>query len=331
VPLSKNGARPITLEQAATGRFQVVRLLLDAIANPAVQWGAKSVLLIVILAIAGWNVLNALLGLQDTAQTSKDSAKKLANPRQTPPTSPTQALARPSLAETKAEQQLQQAFQDAGTRQFTSAIQTLKQIPADSTLQPVVQAKLKEYQAKQEVRAWADLQKAYDHGIQRQFKRAIPYLRQVPKGTTAYTTAQKKMIEYTEKQRIRDQLLLSNAAQQSNQQNPQAALTSLNQVSQAAAMATEIDLKTAEYTAQLNQQANQWLQQARDRQQAGDVSNAVKYWQKVPLGTLAYAEAREKLAEFGQRTTGLESMSSKLATPRQNLNPGSYLRDVGTM
>jgi serine/threonine protein kinase/Mn-containing catalase len=328
VPLSKNGSRPIRLEKAAGHRFQVVRLLFSAIANPAVQWGAKSVLLIVILAIAGWNIFNALLGLQNNPVTAKDSSKEPAdNQQKNSQNVSTQALAQPSLVETKAQQKLQLAFEDAHTHQFTSAIQTLEQIPSESALQPTIQAKLKEYQAKQQVRAQFDLQRAYDLAVQRKFSKAIPYLRQVPKRTPAYSIAQKKIIEYTEKQRIRDQLLLSNARQQATQQNPQAALASITQVSSARMLSADVKQKKAIYVDQLNQQADQWLQQARDRKQAGDVSSALKYWQKVPIGTLAYAEAREKLAEFGQSAPSAQTPQP----PRQNLNPGAYLRDVGSM
>jgi serine/threonine protein kinase len=339
VPISKNGDRPIKLEQAANQQSQLLRLVLGGFTNQSVQWGMKSALLAVIVAIAGANVLNALMGLQGTDPADQDTAKKLAaNPRNAAANSAQKtstALAQPTLAkaEAEAEQKLQAAFADAGTRQFTSALQTLRQIPPGTAVQPMVQAKLIEYQGKERIRAQADLQEAYEKATQRKFNQAIPYLRQIPKSTPAYAIAQKKIIEYTQKQQIRDQSLLSNAAQQANQQNPQAALATLTQIPQDTTNA-EINQKTSAYTAQLNQQANQWLQEANLQHKAGNLAEAMTYWEKVPIGTLAYAEARDRLVEFGHSTlppANPTNPSQKSGSFPQNLNPGSYLRSIDAM
>lgn len=113
-----------------------------------------------------------------------------------------------ALAEPESFQMLQSAYQSAQERNFTQALGKLNQIVPGTSVEAIAQTKLTEYREKQNIKAWADLQKAYDHASVRDFTQALAYLYQVPEGTTAYATAQQKILEYKEKNQIRTQTLM---------------------------------------------------------------------------------------------------------------------------
>jgi serine/threonine protein kinase len=96
---------------------------------------------------------------------------------------------------------LAKAYEKASTRDFTEAIEYLRQVPEETSVSKVVKQKLAEYNEKQRVRAGYFLQKAYNTAGEGDFETAIQFLQQVPKGTSIYETAQAKIIEYTNKHR----------------------------------------------------------------------------------------------------------------------------------
>lgn len=74
------------------------------------------------------------------------------------------------------------------------------------------------------------------------------------------------------------------------------------------------------YTARLNQLANQRLQTAIAHANRGDFTKAIALLEQVPLGTIAYAQARDKQVEYSQKQGGNR--------PQLELNPGDILQEV---
>ncbi len=244
-------------------------------------------------------------------------------------------------AEADSKNLLQTAYDRAQDHDFTAALTTLKQIMPETTAGAIARSKMAEYTAKRAVKAQADLQKAYDRAILRDFSQALTYLGQIPQGTPASAIAQQKVVEYSRKAQIRAQLMLQAAADYAQQQNFVAALTALEKIPSGTLVDDVIEQKLTDYTAKLNQQAAQWLQQADIEAASGRKAIAIAFLQKVPIGTLAYAQAREQLAAILHRrgyATAQDSMVNSRnfnpvssTTPIQNLNPGTYLREAAPL
>ncbi len=96
---------------------------------------------------------------------------------------------------------LAKAYEKAGERDFSAAIDYLQQIPQESA-DTTVQQKLAEYNQKQQIRSAYFVQKAYQKAAAGDFNGAVEFLQQVPKGTPIYAQAQAKLIEYSQKQRL---------------------------------------------------------------------------------------------------------------------------------
>jgi hypothetical protein len=97
---------------------------------------------------------------------------------------------------------LTKAYQSAGEKDFSTALNYLQQIPQESSSKTIVQQKLTEYNQKQQIRAAYFVQKAYNKAAEGNFDGAVELLQQVPPGTSIYAQAQAKLIEYTQKQRL---------------------------------------------------------------------------------------------------------------------------------
>ncbi|AFY36312.1 serine/threonine-protein kinase [Calothrix sp. PCC 7507] len=100
---------------------------------------------------------------------------------------------------------LTKAFEKAKVKDFSTALDYLRQIPIESSANNVVQEKLAEYKQKQYIRATYFLQKAYNLASVSDFDGAVKFLRQVPDNTPVYTQAQIKLQEYTQKQQQQSQ------------------------------------------------------------------------------------------------------------------------------
>ncbi|MUG92960.1 protein kinase [Scytonema sp. UIC 10036] len=96
---------------------------------------------------------------------------------------------------------LSKAYEKAKLKDFSTALNYLRQIPKETSEGALVQQKLAEYNHKKEVRASYLLQKAYNKASEQDFEGAVQFLQQVPKDTPIYATAQVKLLEYTQKQR----------------------------------------------------------------------------------------------------------------------------------
>ncbi|MBD1936250.1 hypothetical protein [Microcoleus sp. FACHB-68] len=101
---------------------------------------------------------------------------------------------------------LKTASEQANAKDFTGALKSLKQIPKGWPDYAPVEAKIAEYTQKQRIKSEAVghqlLQQAYNRAAAKDFAGAMAYLKKVPKGTTAYSTAQTKRAEYGKKLRI---------------------------------------------------------------------------------------------------------------------------------
>lgn len=115
------------------------------------------------------------------------------------------AAAKPEL-ENQAQQLLQQAYQQAVQKDFTAALNLLKQIYPETPTGAKIQPKLAEYKQKQQIKADSLLQKAYALGAQRDFSSALKYLAQIPEDTPAYEKAQIKLAEYAQKQDFKEEV-----------------------------------------------------------------------------------------------------------------------------
>lgn len=244
-----------------------------------------------------------------------------------------------SEAETESGKRMQTAYDYAYRRDFTKALAELNQILPETTVGQRAKAKITEYQEKQEIKAWSDLQKAYDQAIARDFSQALVYLYQIPKETAVHPVAQKKIAEYKQKERIRARMLLSKAEQRANQQQLQVAISSLQEIPSSPSIDAEVEVKIEVYKQRLNQQAESWLYIARQQVRDGKVTEAIATLENVPIGTAAYAQAREQIAELTALSAiptadqlELEpTMPPEPTRDRHDLNPGNQLRETNAM
>ncbi|MBD2496000.1 serine/threonine-protein kinase [Nostoc sp. FACHB-280] len=103
--------------------------------------------------------------------------------------------------ESQSQSLLAKAYAKAEARDFSSALEYLRQIPQESSAGAIVQRKLTEYNHKRQIRAAYFLQNAYKKAAFGDFDSAVKFLRQIPKNTKVYAQAQAKLQEYTQKQR----------------------------------------------------------------------------------------------------------------------------------
>ncbi len=233
-------------------------------------------------------------------------------------------------AETEANQLLQTAYDYARERRFNRAIAELDQIVPGTRIAALAQTKKAEYRQKQTIKAWADLQKAYDQATVRDFSNAMTYLYQIPANTPAYAIAQHKISEYRQKEKIRAQFLLNQANSRARQQNLLSAITTLNNAPIGTELDPVVDARIKDYTTQLNQRAAQLLQLAKQQQALGQRDMAQAMLCQIPLGTTAYAEARDLLASPAFQTQVPNAIATATAPPK-SLNPGGYLREASAI
>jgi serine/threonine protein kinase len=103
--------------------------------------------------------------------------------------------------ETQTHVLLTKAYEKAIARDFSSAIEYLRQIPPETAAGALVQEKLAEYNEKRQVRAAYLLHNAQKKASMGDFHGAVKFLRKVPKNTSVYAEAQAKLNQYTQKQR----------------------------------------------------------------------------------------------------------------------------------
>ncbi|MEH2012524.1 serine/threonine-protein kinase [Nostoc sp.] len=97
---------------------------------------------------------------------------------------------------------LAKAYDSADIKDFSTALQYLRQIPQESRAGALVQEKLAEYNKKRQIRAAYFLQNAYKKASIGDFDLALKFLQNIPNDTLVYAQAQVKLNEYTQKQRL---------------------------------------------------------------------------------------------------------------------------------
>ena len=107
--------------------------------------------------------------------------------------------------EVQTQELLAKAYEKAGARDFSGALEYLRQIPKESSAGALVQRKLAEYNQKRQIRAAYFLHNAQKRAAVGDFNSAVKFLRQIPKNTLVYAQAQVKLNEYTQKQRLKIQ------------------------------------------------------------------------------------------------------------------------------
>lgn len=233
-------------------------------------------------------------------------------------------------ANAEAEKTLDTAYGKARTKDFSGALTTLKQVPEDIPIHTKAQEKIQEYTEKQQIQAVVNLQRAYDRATVKDFKGAIVHLQKIPAGTTVYTKAQQKIQEYTQKQKILAENWLATAYSQAIAHNFQGALTSLEKIPAGTDLDAKVQEKTAEYTDKLNAWANYWLKKANQQASKKNFRGALVTLGKIPLGTDAYAQARDKIAEYAgkqRQQVGKKAAPTQpvaVAPDRDLLSPPAY-------
>jgi serine/threonine protein kinase len=97
---------------------------------------------------------------------------------------------------------LAKAYERAEAREFSAALEYLRQIPPESSAGALVQKKLAEYSQKRQIRAAFFLHNARKKAAFGDYDGAVSFLRRIPKDSNLYTQAQIKLQEYTQKQRL---------------------------------------------------------------------------------------------------------------------------------
>lgn len=208
-------SQPQTLSSALALRPPDPDTLAERLFSPAVQIGV-GIGAVMAAAVCGYALPHlldrALYGDSEhdspaTAETTqRQQTEQLPKAMLSVVTTPTPEQA-VSPAEAAAAQALRAAYDRAIVKDFTGAIASLNQIGADTSVYPNVQEKLREYREKQQIQAVSRLQAAYNQAEAKAFDKALESLQQISSATPTYATAQIKIREYTEKQRIRVDVL----------------------------------------------------------------------------------------------------------------------------
>lgn len=134
----------------------------------------------------------------------------------------------------EAQKFLQQAYNKANQKDFLGAISLLKQIPDRTPAYPTAQAKILEYEEKQQIKletqAYQLLKQAYQKAEAKDFAGALTLLEKIPEGTPTHARIQEKISEYQAKRQIKGNALLQQAYDRAAQKNYQAAIQLLKQI-----------------------------------------------------------------------------------------------------
>lgn len=184
------------------------------------------------------------------------------------------------------------------------------------------------------------LQEAYDRASERDFAAALKLLQQIPPGTPVYDTAQAKIAEYGEKERIKLKAeahrLIQKAYQRAQARDFEGAIQLLEQIPEAAPTYTLVRQKIAEYREKQQMKANRLLQSAYNRAQVKDYAGALQYLKKIPKHTAAYDTARVKQVEYTRlrrqkrkrTSTAMLDPSFRESRPSMTFNPGEQLQEI---
>ncbi|QIZ72516.1 serine/threonine protein kinase [Oxynema aestuarii] len=184
------------------------------------------------------------------------------------------------------------------------------------------------------------LQEAYDRASERDFAAALKLLQQIPPGTPVYDTAQAKIAEYGEKERIKLKAeahqLIQKAYQRAQVRDFEGAIQLLEQIPEAAPTYALVRQKIAEYREKQQIKGNRLLQSAYNRAKVKDYAGALQYLKKIPEHTAAYDTARVKRVEYTRlrrqkrkrTSTAILDPSFRESRPSVAFNPGEQLQEI---
>lgn len=158
----------------------------------------------------------------------------------------------------EAQEFLQQAYNKASQRDFIGAIQLLKQIPYQTPVYQTAQAKILEYEQKQQIKleteAYQLLKQAYQKAEAKDFAGALTLLEKIPAGTPTYARVQEKITEYQNKRQIKGNALLQQAYNRAAQKDYAAAIEILKQIPSQTTAYQIAQGKISEYSLKLRYQ-----------------------------------------------------------------------------
>lgn len=158
----------------------------------------------------------------------------------------------------EAQEFLQQAYNKASQRDFIGAIQLLKQIPYQTPVYQTAQAKILEYEQKQQIKleteAYQLLKQAYQRAEAKDFAGALTLLEKIPAGTPTYARVQEKITEYQNKRQIKGNALLQQAYNHAAQKDYAAAIEILKQIPSQTTAYQIAQEKISEYSLKLRYQ-----------------------------------------------------------------------------
>jgi hypothetical protein len=108
--------------------------------------------------------------------------------------------------EAKTNDLLSQAYGKAEVKDFSAALEYLRQISPETAAGAMLQQKLVEYNLKQQMRAGYLLYKAYQKALVNDLSGATKLLDKIPQDTSIYPQAQIKLKEYDEKLLLREKI-----------------------------------------------------------------------------------------------------------------------------
>ncbi|WP_171971748.1 serine/threonine-protein kinase [[Limnothrix rosea] IAM M-220] len=114
---------------------------------------------------------------------------------------------------------VQKAFDLATNYKFNEALATLAEAPPNSKFANVITDKLAEYEGKKAIRNHFYLQQAVNHAEAREFSEAVVFLEQISDDSKHHELAEVKIVEYSEKQKIKEAYERWSAAQAKQQNN----------------------------------------------------------------------------------------------------------------
>ncbi|MBD1908773.1 serine/threonine protein kinase [Funiculus sociatus GB2-A5] len=185
----------------------------------------------------------------------------------------------------------EQAFKESRWLDVVVAARKIPDVPFwEKKAEPILQ----KAQPKIEAEAKQLIQKAYEKASEKDFTSAVNYLKLIPKDTVD-VTIQQKLVEYTEKERIKSEYLLQQAYERAAQTNFAGALNYLQQIPQDTPTYAQAQAKIAEYTKKQHIQTEA---------------------QKAAMSTAKSSSANKV------------SSSSNTEAKYQDINPGSRLQEV---
>ncbi|WP_160148405.1 serine/threonine-protein kinase [[Leptolyngbya] sp. PCC 7376] len=147
-------------------------------------------------------------------------------------------------------QRVQKAFDLATEYKFNEALVTLAEAPPNSKFANVITDKLAEYKNKKAVRNHFYLQQAVNHAEAREFSEAVAFLKQISDDSKHHELAEVKIVEYSEKQQIKEAYERWAAAQTKQKSDPNA--NSSVELTKGSPTAMRRQLQTAEMVSQIN-------------------------------------------------------------------------------